>query len=312
MVVSQIYHHVANTRNNVLAMRAQMAGLYPSARPQDTTDWAQRGSFPPPEGADFEEYEAWAAPLPHGLQTYPVAQIHAKDDFMMAVGEGICSRFEKEMEEPFSDIRFDLEEVIEKEYKSIFDDMRRELVSGTELCDYLTWAHHNAIPLKGGIERNLEFAKLAELTCPTEYYHKVSKVALDINERWDNLLASNFMTNLINKVEYAKSKAPSPDNNHLVFSSYHALTVDIVLAIATQALEGVPIETLPASSTLVFEVSADHTVRGFLNNKEYTLAGCAGHSPCAADLFAAALSSKAINNDVRATCDTTWDEFLTI
>ena len=52
--------------------------------------------------------------------------------------------------------------------------MRQELVSGIELCDYLTWAHHNAIPLKGGIERNLEFAKLAELTCPTEYYNKVS------------------------------------------------------------------------------------------------------------------------------------------
>ena len=175
MVVSQFYIHGAYTENNVVTMRAQMAGLYPSAWPQDSNNWKQRKQFPPPEGAGPEEYAAWAAPLPHGLQTYPVAQIRLIDDFLLALtNERTCKRFPAEMKEPLREIDDDLEDVIEREYESIFYDMREELVSGRELCDYLTWAHHNAIRLKGGIERNLEFTKLAELTCPTEYYNKVS------------------------------------------------------------------------------------------------------------------------------------------
>ena len=174
MVVSQLYHHCANVDSNILAMRAQMAGLYPSAHPHDTTDWFQRARFPPPEGADFEEYEGWAAPLPHGLQTYPVASIPLHKDYLIGTGEENCKRFEAEMKERIWDVRFELEDLIEKEHPELFADMQQELVSGPELCDYLTWAHHHAIPLKGDLERNMDFAKLAELTCRTEYYNKRS------------------------------------------------------------------------------------------------------------------------------------------
>ena len=39
-------------------------------------------------------------------------------------------------------------------------------------------------------------------------------------------------------------------------------------------------ETLPASSSIVFEMFADGTIKGYLNDEEYTLGGCEPGQPC--------------------------------
>jgi len=47
-------------------------------------------------------------------------------------------------------------------------------VTGVELCDYLTWAHFNAIPLVGDDARQAEYVSLATETCSQQYYDKVT------------------------------------------------------------------------------------------------------------------------------------------
>jgi len=39
-------------------------------------------------------------------------------------------------------------------------------VSGAELCDYLTWAHFNAVPLQGDEKRQSDYAAIVSDTCP--------------------------------------------------------------------------------------------------------------------------------------------------
>ena len=89
---------------------------------------------------------------------------------------------------------------------------------------------------------------------------------------------------------------PEPTANPLSFTNYQALTSDIVLAIASQALEDVSTTaTLPASSSLIFEVEADNTIRGFLNDVEYVPAGCKDAKACTTNLFTAAIKKKVPN-----------------
>ena len=69
-----------------------------------------------------------------------------------------------------------------------------------------------------------------------------------------------------------------------------------MLTIANQALEDVSTEkTLPASSSLFFEVNADKTIRGYLNDVEHVPAGCKGAKSCTTDLFIAAIHQKLSN-----------------
>ena len=112
---------------------------------------------------------------------------------------------------------------------------------------------------------------------------------LEVNQANKNLVASGFLNNLVYKV----AGAVATDENAeapLAFTNYQALTGDIVLAIASQALEDVKTEkALPASSSLIFEVNADKTIRGYLNDVEMVPAGCKGAKSCTSDLFIAAL-----------------------
>ena len=48
--------------------------------------------------------------------------------------------------------------------------MQRTQVTSVELCDYLTWAYYNAVPLEGDAVRQAEYVSLATETCPEQYY----------------------------------------------------------------------------------------------------------------------------------------------
>ena len=53
------------------------------------------------------------------------------------------------MEQPVKDALAGLDSALESTYPEIWKQMQDIEVSGIELCDYLTWAHYNAIPLDG-------------------------------------------------------------------------------------------------------------------------------------------------------------------
>ena len=76
-----------------------------------------------------------------------------------------------------------------------------------------------------------------------------------------------------------------PHELPLAFVNYQTYTQDILLAIANATIGALEIETLPASSSLVFEISNDGNVRAFLNDVEKTLVGCSPGQACSVDKF---------------------------
>ena len=103
------------------------------------------------------------------------------------------------------------------------------------------------------------------------------------------------MTNIVNRVNialtYSDSEANGTNDLPLAMTNYQAFSPDILLAVASATLVDAPSTTLPASSSLLFEVGADKTIRGYLNDEEYSVVGCENSEICSAELFIAALES---------------------
>ena len=162
-------------------------------------------------------------------------------------------------------------------------------VTGEELCDYLTWAHYNAVPLKGDATRQAEYQTLVSTTCVASYYNSVTEATVSTSESDQNLVSSGFLKTLSDNVglalQYGQSAENAPDMP-LAFTNYQALTEDILLTIAAQTLQDVDTTAkLPASSSLIFEIGADNIVTGYLNDVQMVPAGCADMTSCTATEF---------------------------
>ena len=293
-VISQLYLQAPFVAKNILSLQAQMMGLYPATDANDLTEWQQGNAVPPIEGADFSEWqkELGAHALPHGLQTFPIQQTGFEKDFTLSLSEKNCARYAAKIEGPLAKNAKELDATIAKEYPDIAAEMKEKDVSGEELCDYLTWAHFNAVPLQGDPERQDAYASLVRDTCPKAYYDPVTQEVQSVNEAEGNLVASGFLAVLVDRVSFAVSKADGTHDLPLALTNYRALTPDILLTIAGQSLELPSKETeaqLPASSSLIFEIWNDQTVHGYLNDVEFVPAGCKKDEPCTADLFTTAI-----------------------
>ena len=100
------------------------------------------------------------------------------------------------------------------------------------------------------------------------------------------------------------SKQKNADDLPLALTNYQALNSDVLTTIAAQALSSeVGYETLPASSSLIFEVWADDTVHAYLNDEEVTPAGCTADAACTTDLFLAGLDAMELTDDVESACN---------
>lgn len=117
------------------------------------------------------------------------------------------------------------------------------------------------------------------------------------------MVATEFIQTIKANVDIALKKTGNADNLPLAYTNYEALSSNTLLTIATQTLEGVDkTKALPDSSTLIFEVNADGTVQGYLNDVEYTPMGCSASMPCQADTFTSAILALLAHNDVEAAC----------
>jgi len=144
----------------------------------------------------------------------------------------------------------------------------------------------------------------------------VTQAVQKVNASEKNLVASGFLTTIKDRVSIANVE-PSSDELHdsknlpLSFTNYQALTSDILLTIASQSLDGVKADAaLPASSNLIFEVWGDQTVHGYLNDTEFTPAGCSADSPCTTDLFLSAIEAKIGYTDLETACATKSDDLF--
>ena len=87
------------------------------------------------------------------------------------MSEKNCQLYKTQISQTLAGLDQTLETVIATDYSDIWAEMQAKEVSGVELCDYLTWAHYNAVPLVGDDARQAEYASLVSDTCPQSYYN---------------------------------------------------------------------------------------------------------------------------------------------
>lgn len=114
-----------------------------------------------------------------------------------------CHRFADKIEGQLTAISTQLDAAIAETYPDISQEMKDKNVTGEELCDYLTWAHFNAVPLQGDQARQDSYSKLVGETCPQSYYNQVTEAVLSVNTSEGNLVASGFLTTLKDRVNLA-------------------------------------------------------------------------------------------------------------
>ena len=298
-----------------------MLGLYPATDANDLTEWQQGNAVPPIEGADFSQWqqELGAHALPYGLQTFPIQQSGFEKDFLLSVGEKNCPYYKTFAEAEFTGVNYNFSHALAETYFDLSQKMVEMDVSNEELCDYLTWAYMNAIPLKGTDEDLQTYNTLATSFCPENYYNQMTMATLRANDESGSLLTSEFLQNIKSKVEMALKRGESEEENvsylPLSYANYQALTSNNLLAIANQTLWGVNTEqALPDSSTLIFEVNHDGTIQGYLNDQEYTPKGCSASGPCDATVFLDAIMKFVAFPDVETACnnETTLQEGFAI
>ena len=130
-------------------------------------------------------------------------------------------------------------------------------------------------------------------------------------------MSNEFMRKLMTMMSYADD---DQEQNTLAmktrFYNFQTLNSDIlntfVLATAKDLKMPTTMETLPASSSIVFEMFADGTIKGYLNDEEYTLGGCEPGQPCKRSDFEPYVQGgvKKISGSVSDYCKQTDDIML--
>lgn len=309
-IISQMHLQAPFVAKNILSLQAQMMGLYPATNVNDLNEWQQANAVPPIEGADFSKWQAelGAHALPYGLQTFPIQQTGFESDFMLSLNAKNCQRFDALTKDSFAQISTNLATEIAAEFSDIAAEMTDKDVSGKELCDYLTWAQLNAVPLVGDETRQAEYKKLATETCPAFLYNPTAQAVLSANSGDNNLVATGFLTQLRDTLQMLKSKqaegVANQDELPLAMKNFQAFSADILLAIASSIATVDETAALPASSNLIMEYwTADDSIHAYLNDEEVPLLACCDtDGPCTADAFITFLDSAVTYTDLASTC----------
>lgn len=124
-------------------------------------------------------------------------------------------------------------------------------------------------------------------------------------------MSTSFTSNLIGLLKTAQNLPPTTpvaeelgDTNSEKttgrYYSYVTMSSHQFYAIATSLLTGA-ITSVPASSTVVFEVDATNTVSAWFNDEAYSLAGC-GALTCSVDDYTRELQKTVVYTNLAATC----------
>lgn len=125
---------------------------------------------------------------------------------MLSLNAKNCKRLKALTKDALAQIEDNLAAEIASKYSDIATEMTDKDVSGKELCDYLTWAYMNAVPLVGDETRQGQYSDLAQTTCPEFLYNPTTQTVLGANSGDSNLVASGFLTMLHDTLSMLKSK----------------------------------------------------------------------------------------------------------
>ena len=114
----------------------------------------------------------------------------------------------------------------------------------------------------------------------------MSEAVLSFEQSNGSLISSTFVNQFVGLLDITTVADRTPNKPHelqLGLTNYQTYTSDILLAIADNLLADVPALSLPASSSLIFEVGNDGNIRAFLNDVEYALKNCTIGEACTVD-----------------------------
>jgi hypothetical protein len=174
-------------------------------------------------------------------------------------------------------------------------------------CSYLQWAYISGVELTGNAT---DYATLRTGACTTFYKGTLQNYA-NINNQDNHIVSTSFTSNLIGLLNTAKNlPVTTPLAEELGdtesekttgrYYSYVTLSSNQFYAIATSLLSGA-ITSVPASSTVVFEIDATNTVSAWYNDEAYNLAGC-GALTCSVDDYTRELQKTVVYTDLASTC----------
>lgn len=175
--------------------------------------------------------------------------------------------------------------------------MAEKDVSAQELCDYLDWAYFNSIDLEGDETTIAAYDAIRSTTCAT-LSNSVSAATVSFDVEQAHVMTSEFLSKLDNIIDItvaANEQSQNDENPHelpLALNNFVTLTPDILLAFASATLQGVDTQsTLPASSSIAFEVGKDNSLRGYLNDVEHVPLGCTEGNICDVKVFKEAIDA---------------------
>ena len=171
---------------------------------------------------------------------------------------------------------------MDTDFNSTWKDMQAKGISGPEMCNYLEWAFYARVALTGDMTT---WRSIHDTACKT-YSDAITQGNIDLEQTDDGLISNAFNQKLLDIINSGYVGGTKKSTAHrAVFFNFQTLTPDILAAIALSTGATVPTSTLPASSSIVLEVNNDGTIRGLLNDEEYTLGGCTAGTPCQQEAF---------------------------
>ena len=194
---------------------------------------------------------------------------------MLSINSGNCERYASKMKPLAKQANEKLEKSLAMDFKDIWMKFEADEVSGSQLCSYLDWAYYARVALKGEMA---QYQKIHETLCQ-EYFNSITQANISVEWADKGIMSNEFMRKFLTIMSFADE---AQEQNTLAkktqFYNFQTLNSDILntFALATAQNPKMPttMEKLPASSSIVFEMFVDGTIKGYLNDEEYTLGGC--------------------------------------
>lgn len=95
-------------------------------------------------------------------------------DWILSMSEKNCARYSNIVSGKMKEISSVLDLAFSESYPEVWAEMSQKDVSGEEMCDYVSWAYFNAVPLQGDEARQAIYTEMATSFCPQKYYDEVT------------------------------------------------------------------------------------------------------------------------------------------
>ena len=114
---------------------------------------------------------------------------------MLSLSQDNCTVYKEAMVSPLEEIGSTVQDTVCSFIPDACQQFDTDKITskGPQICDYLTWAYYNVIPLNGTSYKQNYYKTLATEICPNFYYNKVTQAVVKANKDNGNIVATGFL-----------------------------------------------------------------------------------------------------------------------